>query len=131
MLPGDEIIEKKHKNVKHLIAMERNEDLSRRETRKFPGLGAPIFKIDFSKYSQAGYAEPKTGSMLDLAPSIQENEINTEINVQNTPHHKAIVKALNEFYVNYNHRFEQSMRRLMHKYDELRSGEYRFNAYWA
>ena len=43
MLPGDEIVEKKHKNVKHLIAMDRNEDMSKRATRKFPGLGNPIF----------------------------------------------------------------------------------------
>lgn len=49
MLPGDEVIEKKHKNVKHLIAMERNEDLSRRETRSFPGLGPNVFKVDFAK----------------------------------------------------------------------------------
>ena len=49
MLPGDEVIEKKHKNVKHLIAMERNEDLSRRETRSFPGLGPSVFKVDFAK----------------------------------------------------------------------------------
>ena len=29
--------------------MERNEDLSRRETRSFQGLGQNIFKIDFAK----------------------------------------------------------------------------------
>ena len=49
MLPGDEIVEKKHKNIKHLIAEERKEDLSRRETRSWPGLGHPIFKIDLIK----------------------------------------------------------------------------------
>jgi hypothetical protein len=38
-LPGDEIVEKKHKNIKHLMAMERNEDLSRRPSRSYPGLG--------------------------------------------------------------------------------------------
>ena len=39
MLPGDEIVEKKHKNIKHLMAMDANTDLSKRATRKFPGLG--------------------------------------------------------------------------------------------
>lgn len=29
MLPGDEIVEKKHKNVKFLTAMDANTDLSR------------------------------------------------------------------------------------------------------
>ena len=56
LLPGDEIVEKKHKNIKHLIAMERNEDLSRRDTRAFTGLGPCIFKIDFAKFSPEAYA---------------------------------------------------------------------------
>ena len=84
LLPGDEIIEKKHKNVKHLIAQERNEDLSRRDTRKFPGLGASVFKIDFSKYSGAGYACSETEKKSSLAfevAAIPENEINTEVTI--------------------------------------------------
>jgi len=36
--------------------MERNEDLSRRETRNFPGLGICPFKIDFAKLSPEAYA---------------------------------------------------------------------------
>ena len=49
MLPGDEIVEKKHKNIKHLMAMDNNTDLSKRATRKFPGLGHSIFQVDFEK----------------------------------------------------------------------------------
>jgi len=49
MLPGDEIVEKKHKNVKFLTAMDQNTDLSRQKTRKFPGLNDPVFKVDFAK----------------------------------------------------------------------------------
>lgn len=49
MLPGDEIVEKKHKNVKHLMAMAQNTDLSKRPTRKYPGLGPNKFKVDFEK----------------------------------------------------------------------------------
>ena len=66
-LPGDEVIEKKHKNVKHLIAMERNEDLSRRETRAFPGLGPSGFKIDFAQLSPEAYAEPRPASTMSQA----------------------------------------------------------------
>jgi hypothetical protein len=55
MLPGDEIREKKHKNIKHLIAIERNEDLNRRETRKFAGLGPSVFKVDFAKLMPEAY----------------------------------------------------------------------------
>jgi len=68
-----------------LIAQERNEDLSKRETRKFPGLGASVFRIDFSKYSDAGYPSnepPKTSSMnINDVPAIPENEINTDVTI--------------------------------------------------
>jgi hypothetical protein len=47
MLPGDEVVEKKHKNVKFLTAMNNGTDLGLQKTRKFPGLGAPIFRVDF------------------------------------------------------------------------------------
>jgi hypothetical protein len=53
MLPGDEIVEKKHKNIKHLTAMDKNTDLSKSVTRKFPGLGPSIFQVDFEKHFEA------------------------------------------------------------------------------
>jgi len=65
VLPGDEVVEKKHKNIKHLIAMERNEDLSRRDTRTFSGLGSSIFKIDFAKLSPEAYSVPDSGTIHD------------------------------------------------------------------
>lgn len=84
-LPGDEIVEKKHKNIKHLIAQERNEDLSRRETRKWPGLGNPIFKIDLTQLSPKMYppGEDTAGEL-----KVEQNELNAEAELQNTPHHK-------------------------------------------
>ena len=39
MLPGDEIVEKKHANIKMLTAQAESADLSKRATRKWPGLG--------------------------------------------------------------------------------------------
>lgn len=55
MLPGDEIVEKKHKNIKHLMAMSMNSDLSKSKTRKYPGLGPNVFKVDFEKQFAAVY----------------------------------------------------------------------------
>lgn len=49
-MPGDECSEKKHMNIRKLMAMEQNQDLSKREMRKFPGLGYPVFYlIDLEK----------------------------------------------------------------------------------
>jgi hypothetical protein len=66
MLPGDEIVEKKHKNVKHLMAMAANSDLSKSKTRKFPGLGPNRFKVDFEK--QFGYVAEKPIVPLQMVP---------------------------------------------------------------
>ena len=59
-----------------------------------------------------------------------QNEINTEITVQNTAHHKAVVKARNEFYYMFKSRFNVSIALLMDKFDSDRHEEHRFNAYW-
>jgi len=101
LLPGDEVIEKKHKNIKHLIAMERNEDLSRRETRTFPGLGASVFKIDFAKLFPEAYGAVHIDAALtsEREQPVVQNEINTDITVKNTPYHKHIVKARNDAYI--------------------------------
>lgn len=47
-LPGDEIIEKKHGNIKMLTAAKESADLSKRTTRKWPGLGPNVFEIDYA-----------------------------------------------------------------------------------
>ena len=39
MLPGDEIVEKKHQNIKMLTASMAKTDMSKRPTRAWPGLG--------------------------------------------------------------------------------------------
>lgn len=115
--------------------MERNEDLSRRETRTFPGLGASVFKIDFAKLFPAAYGAPaeENSGQVQIpekdAPIIQ-NEINTDITVKNTAYHKHIVKARNDAYVQFKQRFQASISRIMTKFDADRHEELRFNAYW-
>lgn len=47
-LPGDEIVEKKHGNIKQLTAMKTNADLSRKATKKWPGLGPNVFIVDYA-----------------------------------------------------------------------------------
>ena len=59
------------------------------------------------------------------------NEINSEIEVQNTNHHKAIIKARNEFYNVYKKRFIDQIKDIMSTYDNYRTEEIRFSNYWA
>ena len=49
MLPGDEIVEKKHANIKILTAQMESADLSKKLTRKWPGLGANVFEVDYGE----------------------------------------------------------------------------------
>ena len=118
MLPGDEIVEKKHKNIKHLTAMDKNTDLSKRATRKFPGLGPSIFKVDFEKHFEAyksmsnehSIASVSAMSRPDSSQTAKEedfdkNELSAEVEIQNTLHHKAIVRARNENYLDFKKRF--------------------------
>ena len=135
MLPGDEIIEKKHANIKMLTAQMQSADLSKRKTRKWPGLGDPPFKVDYEKLFPQ-YKVEKVGE--DAVPPAnpppadeKTNEIKSEIEVQNTDQHKMIIKARNEFYLAFKSRFEQSIQDIMSEYDELRKEEHRFSNYWA
>lgn len=38
------------------------------------------------------------------------NELSSDIDVQNTDHHKQIIKARNEYYLSYKKRFEGSVK---------------------
>ena len=146
-LPGDEIVEKKHKNIKHLMAMDANTDLSKRATRKFPGLGPPIFQVDFEAqfeaYRPEGAAEEANQqSRASMRPGSAaksqsgegsegtQNEVASEVEVQNTLHHKAIVRARNDNYSVFKFRFQQSLDYIMSKFDSERKEEMRFQEYW-
>ena len=67
----------------------------------------------------------------NAAEEIEANEVNTEVEIQNTAHHKAIIKARNEHYVEYQKRFTQSLNAIMSVYDDERKNENRFAAYWS
>jgi hypothetical protein len=59
------------------------------------------------------------------------NELSAEVDVQNTEHHKHIIKARNEYYSSFKTRFEQSVKGIVARFDDLRKEELRFNNYWA
>ena len=133
MLPGDEIIEKKHANIKMLTAQMQSADLSKRKTRKWPGLGEPPFKVDYEKLFPQYKEEKEADDAPANTPPADEkpNEIKSEIEVQNSDQHKMIIKARNEFYLAFQARFEQSIQDIMSDYDEYRKEEHRFSNYWA
>jgi len=146
-LPGDEIVEKKHANVKILTAQMQSADLSKRTSRKWPGLGPNVFEVDYASLFDA-YKEfksegadgeekaptpaqpPAKGAPVVEVVDPSKNELTTEIDVMNTDHHKVIVKARNEYYGIFKNRFEGSIKEIMSKYDLFRKDEIAFSNYW-
>lgn len=51
MLPGDEIVEKKHGNIKMLTAQMQSADLGKRKMRKWPGLSSLLSRLIMRSYS--------------------------------------------------------------------------------
>jgi hypothetical protein len=150
MLPGDEIVEKKHANIKILTAQKESADLSRKPTKKWPGLGPNVFEVDyaelFDNYKEYR-SEEKPGTPAPVVPPTQPpgkgaalipetpaintiNQISAEVEVKNTEFHKSIIKSRNEYYSQYKTRFLSSINSIMKNYDELRAEEVAFNNYW-
>ena len=93
-------------------------DLSKRTTRKWPGLGPNVFIVDYGALFEdfKEFMDDEEDAQEANAPPTQpppakgkgaeaeapkkddakDNEISTEVEVQNTDHHKAIIKARNE-----------------------------------
>ena len=135
MLPGDEIVEKKHANIKMLTAQMESADLSKRKTRKWPGLGQSVFEVDyaslFEEYKEVKDATEGSDPTQTIEKPIVENEITTDVDVMNTDQHKSIIKARNEFYHLFKDRFEQTIKDVMAEYDDYRKEDVRFALYWA
>lgn len=128
MLPGDEIVEKKHQNIKLLTAAMTNTDMSKRPTRDWSGLGENVLVIDYDKMLGA---EPGQDEEPAEAEAPEANEITGDVALKNTDHHKSIVKARNRYYDTYKTRFLASVDEIKSKYDNLRNEEDRFSAYWT
>ena len=58
--------------------------MGKRATRKWPGLGASIFEIDFASLSES-FKDFKDEAVPATTAS---NELSSEIDVGNTDHHK-------------------------------------------
>jgi hypothetical protein len=74
---------------------------------------------------------PTAGNETPNLVEIEQNELSSVVEVQNTSHHKAIVRARDEFYLKFKKRFLASVEAIMQKFDSERGDEHRFNAYWA
>ena len=125
-------MEKKHLNIKNLTAKMNNTDLSKKSTRKWPGLGKNPFIIDYTQMEQyEEFKKKDEAAEENKNEQGEDNEIGREIELLNTVHHKSIVKFRNEFFKKFAERFEKSFWKIQEDYDKLRDDEISFNSYWA
>lgn len=145
-LPGDEIEVKKKLNIRVLTAKYQGKDLSTQPKRKWKGLGPNPFKVDLTKYDTfAEFAKPEVEKVQEEPEKpkgkdagkkgVEEelpkiNEIAEDIEIENTAHHKAIIKNRNEYFEKFTARFKHSFDRIMKKYDDIREEEENYNEYW-
>ena len=62
-----------------------NADMSRRKTRKWPGLGGNVFEIDYEQQFAAYQKKPADGDdKVEEPAETVANEISTELEVMNT-----------------------------------------------
>jgi hypothetical protein len=105
-------------------------DMSKRVTRKWPGLGPCIFEIDYENLFEAYKAKDEDRPTSAPMPEVKNNELTAEVEVTNTDHHKSIVKNRNEYYTSFKTRFSKSIHTIMTSFDALRVDEQAFNQYW-
>lgn len=147
-LPGDEIVEKKKLNYQVLTAKFNGFDLSTKPKRKWKGLGPNPFIVDITKYDNySDFSKPEAPKVQEEAEKpkpagkdagkkgVEEeapkiNELSDDIEIENTIHHKMIIKNRNEYYTKFTERFKASFDRIMKKYDGIRDEEENFNDYW-
>ena len=82
-------------------------DLSKRVTRKWPGLGPNIFEVKYEQLFDAYKPKDDDGnpSRANTPDDFVANELTGEIEVKNTEFHKSIIKARNEYYSIFKNRF--------------------------
>jgi len=97
------------------------------------------FEKQFEAYRSEGANRESVASIRPESASksaagdegLVHNEVATDVEVQNTLHHKSIIRARNENYGVFKTRFQQSLDYIMSKFDSERKEEIRFTEYWS
>ena len=74
-LPGDEIVEKKHANIKTLTAQLQKQETGKRITRKWPGLGPSPFDIDLATLFDVKEFKGNTFLLKPLQTKLARQEV--------------------------------------------------------
>ncbi len=151
LLPGDEVSEKKHKNVKALYK-EKNKmgDPAKKHVRIWKGFGKNPFNVDlFALASYAGLKpegwqpEEKSDTPTPPAPKEQKkgqpkqaaqpdsDEMLQESETPNTLHHKALMRSRTEIFRRYVEKFQHNYEGVMEYYDEQRLEENKHQLNWC
>jgi len=131
MLPGDDISEKKHLNIKNLMVQKEKEGgyvekTNRGTIQKWKGLPKMSFEIDF--LSKPEYKKPD--APVEEKKENPEIIMTDEIESIKTTYHKAIIKQRDESFKRFKAQFDEKVSKYFAIYDMHRSAEYKFKESW-
>ena len=147
LLPGDEVSEKKHKNVKALYK-EKNKmgDPNKKHIRVWKGFVKNPFNVDlfnlpnYAGLKPEGWAppefksetpppapkDPKKSQAKQPAAAADTDEMLNESETPNTIHHKTLMRSRTEIFKRYVEKFQHNYEMIIEFYDEQRLEENKY-----
>ena len=132
LLPGDDVSQKKHLNIKNLVVQREKEGgyverTNRGATEKWRGLPKAAFEIDYS--SRPEFKKPENPASPPEEKK-HEVEMTEEIQSIKTSYHKAMVKQRDESFKRFKAFFDERIAKYFATYDAHRVAEYKFKESW-
>ena len=129
LLPGDDVSEKKHLNVKNLMVQREKEGgyverTNRGLMEKWKGLPKAAFEIDFTVRPE--YKKPESTEEEKKA----EEGMTEPVESIKTSYHKILVKQRDESFKRFKLFFDEKLNKYFAVYDANRTAEYKFKESW-
>ena len=133
LLPGDDISEKKHLNVKNLMVQKEKEggyvERTNRSTKeKWKGLLKAAFDIDFAARKE--YKKDHLAPEEKKAEGGEGSLFTSEIETIKTVYHKAMIKQRDESFKRFKTFFDAKLNKYFEVYDSHRLAEHKFKESW-
>ncbi len=134
LLPGDDVSEKKHLNIKNLMVQHEKEGgyverTNRGTVEKWKGLPKGAFDVDFA--SRPEYKKPvPEGEAPPEEKKHDESSLTDPIESIKTGYHKMLIKQRDESFKRFKTFFDERLGRYFATYDGHRTAEFKFKESW-
>jgi len=153
VLPGDDIAEKKHMNIKKLMIQKEKggyiESNNRGALEKWKGLPKKAFKIDYQSLPEYKIEDAESEQIIEEVKKEVKKEIKKDAKKESkkeepeedpnfteelksikTIYHRALIKQRNESFKNFKNLFDEKVNKYFTLYNSHRTPEYKFKESW-